>query len=295
MEIRPFRPEDAGPLAELAAACARGETDFVLNPLWEEPEEVFADFDRFGIDPAEHLLVAEDDEGRVATLAGFLRRPRDPLAGLICPIVRREDRGQGLGGRVLREALARGSEKLGVKVASAAVGVRNRAGYALLASQGFRPTHQVYLMRCDRRPEPAPLPVEGLVVEEATPERADELLALFHACGFEERSDAELRALIEDPRARHLVARRGDELVAFVELAMHWPRRPWVAYVGVVVDLRQRGLATALVSRAVSEAFERSAEHALLLLSPANRTALRAYEKVGFHRHRLLDVLVKGL
>ena len=30
---------------------------------------------------------------------------------------------------------------------------------------------------------------------------------------------------------------------------------------------------------------------ALLLLSPANRTALRAYEKVGFRRHRVVDVL----
>ena len=31
------------------------------------------------------------------------------------------------------------------------------------------------------------------------------------------------------------------------------------------------------------------------MLSPANRTALRAYEKVGFRRHRLVDVLEKNL
>ena len=34
---------------------------------------------------------------------------------------------------------------------------------------------------------------------------------------------------------------------------------------------------------------------ALLLLSPANRTALRAYEKSGFRRHRLVDVLEQAI
>ena len=31
------------------------------------------------------------------------------------------------------------------------------------------------------------------------------------------------------------------------------------------------------------------------MLAPANRTALRAYEKVGLRRHRLVDALEKGL
>jgi hypothetical protein len=31
------------------------------------------------------------------------------------------------------------------------------------------------------------------------------------------------------------------------------------------------------------------------MLSPANRSGLRAYEKVGFRRHRLVDVLAKAL
>ena len=33
----------------------------------------------------------------------------------------------------------------------------------------------------------------------------------------------------------------------------------------------------------------------LLALSPANRNALRAYEKVGFRLHRVFDVLERDL
>jgi predicted GNAT family acetyltransferase len=83
--------------------------------------------------------------------------------------------------------------------------------------------------------------------------------------------------------------------VGFAELETHWPKRPWVAYVGVVPELRDRGLGSALVSFALARRFAAGAEHALLMLSPANRTALRAYEKVGFRRHRLVDVLERAL
>jgi hypothetical protein len=51
MEIRPFRDSDAPLLAALAASCARGETDFVLNPYWETEDELRSEFERFGIEP----------------------------------------------------------------------------------------------------------------------------------------------------------------------------------------------------------------------------------------------------
>ena len=68
-----------------------------------------------------------------------------------------------------------------------------------------------------------------------------------------------------------------------------------VAFVGVRKTLRDRGIGTALVSWALGQAFADGAEAGLLMLSPANRTALRAYEKVGFRRFRLIDVLEKAL
>ena len=74
----------------------------------------------------------------------------------------------------------------------------------------------------------------------------------------------------------------------------HWKKRPWVAYVGVSKDLRDRGVGSALVSWGLRRRFDAGATSGLLMLSPANRTALRAYEKVGFRRFRLIDVLEKG-
>ncbi|MCZ6784834.1 MAG: GNAT family N-acetyltransferase, partial [Proteobacteria bacterium] len=135
MLIRPFRAADAAEMGQLAAQCARGEADFVLNPLWETPDELFAEFERFGTDPESHLWVSDAEEEGVSGLVGFLRAADGTRAGLVCPIVRRQERGRGLGGELLREALA-GGAKLGIELATAAVGTRNRAGYSLLTAYG---------------------------------------------------------------------------------------------------------------------------------------------------------------
>ena len=66
MEIRPFHKDDASALAGLSAFCNRSENDFVLNPSWETPEELFAEFDRFGISPERNLLVADAGAGEGA-------------------------------------------------------------------------------------------------------------------------------------------------------------------------------------------------------------------------------------
>ncbi len=295
MPVREFRPEDAAPLAELSAASSRGESDFVLNPYWQHKDELFAEFERFGIDPGEHLLVSETGDGLVVALAGFLREPGSPQAGLFCPIVSRRERGQGLGGEILRAALALGAEKLGIRLVSAGIGTRNRAGYSLLTSYGFRPVRQHFLMRCDTQPQIGSSPVEGIEFQTASAADADAILEVYTSCGFEPRSAERQRTLLEDGRHAHAVARHGDTVVGFVEVETHWPRRNWVAFVGVTRELRDRGLGSALVAWELQRRFEAGATTALLLLSPANRTALRAYEKVGFRRHRLVDVLQKSL
>jgi ribosomal protein S18 acetylase RimI-like enzyme len=294
VRIRPFRDEDAPRLASLSAHCARGETDFVLNPYWETAEDLIAEFGRFGIDPEQHLLVADAGDGDPLGLAGFLRHPGAAAAGMFCPIVSREQRGRGLGGRLLRGAQELGGE-LGIKLATAAIGTRNRAGYSLLTSHGFRPVRQHFLMRCDERPSaPAP-PVEDVVFETAKPDDAQSILDVYATCGFDERSLGTMQAVLDDGQHAHAVARSGERTIAFTEIETHWPQRVWVAYVGVDAELRDRGLGSALVAWALERQFDADAQSALLMLSPANRTALRAYEKVGFRRHRLVDVLEKKL
>jgi ribosomal protein S18 acetylase RimI-like enzyme len=295
--IRPYRPADAAPLAALAVECARGEADFVLNPLWETADELEAEFARFGIRPEEHVLVADEGEGgEVQGMVGFLRRPKDPSAGMLCPIVRRKDRGRGIGGELLRAAQRLGSEKLGIELATAGVGTRNRAGYSLLGSHGFRPVRQAYVMKCERSPSVPEEPIAGLEIEIAQPDDAKAVLELYLACGFESRSEERMREVQSDGRHAHAVARAaGGELAAFVEIETHWPKRPWVAFAGVAKDRRDRGLGSALVAWLLARQFEHGAKAALLALSPANRTALRAYEKVGFRRFRLIDALEKKL
>lgn len=299
MPVRPFRADDASALVALSLECARGESDFVLNPYWETEDELFAEFERFGIDPSEHLLVADvGDDGGVQGMAGFLRRPGADAAGMFCPIVGREERGRGLGGELLRAAQRLATERLGIQLVAAGIGTRNRAGFSLLTSHGFRPVRQTWLMKCDKAPALPAVSLEGLELDVAHPEDAEEcaaVLALYHACGFERRSEQEMAAVLTDGRHLHAVARRGDALVGFAELQTHWPRRPWVAYVGVDKRVRDRGVGTLLVSWALAREFERGAHAGQLMLSPANRTALRAYEKVGFRRFRLVDVLEKAL
>jgi ribosomal protein S18 acetylase RimI-like enzyme len=293
MKIRPFHPDDAPALVELSAWCARGENDFVLNPYWEGEEELFAEFERFGIEPAEHLLVADSGDGERFGLAGFLRLPEASTAGLFCPIVKRSARGRGLGGELLRGALRLG-EELEITLATAAIGTRNRAGYSLLTSHGFRPVRQHFLMRCNTS-QAAESPLDGVAFREAAPDDAPAILSIYDVCGFEPRSPEAMERALADARHVHAVAHEGERVVAFVELETHWPRRVWVAYVGVAPELRDRGLGSSLVSWALARRFETGAQSALLMLSPANRTAVRAYEKVGFRRHRLVDVLERAI
>jgi ribosomal protein S18 acetylase RimI-like enzyme len=296
MPVRPFASADAAALVALSKQCARGEADFVLNPLWETEAELLAEFARFGIEPERHLLVADAGDGEVQGLVGFLRQPGAAAAGMFCPIVRRSARGRGLGGELLRAGLALGGAQLGIKLATAGIGTRNRAGYSLLTSHGFRPVRQHFLMRCEparRTPEAAA--AGDLELALAKPDDADSILALYSDCGFEPRSRERMHSVMHDARHAHAVARRDGAVVAFAELETHWPKRPWVAYVGVSPELRARGVGSAVTAWALDRQFETGAESALLMLSPSNRTALRAYEKVGFRRHRLVDVLEKGL
>ncbi len=295
MPIRPYRPEDAEALAALAVECARGEADFVLNPLWESADELVAEFARFGVRPEDHVLVAEEgDLGDAQGMVGFLRRPDDPSAGMLCPIVRRKDRGRGVGGELLRAAQKLGGE-IGIELATAGIGTRNRAGYSLLTSHGFRPVRQAYVMKCERSPQVPEEPIAQLEIQIAKPEDAVEILELYLACGFEPRTEDRMRRVLSDGRHVHAVARAGGELAAFVEFETHWPKRPWVAFAGVAKERRDHGLGSALVAWLLARQFAAGAKASLLALSPANRTALRAYEKVGFRRFRLIDALEKKL
>ena len=293
MPIRPFRSEDTPSVVQLSAACARSEADFVLNPLWESEDEFHAEFERHEITPEQHVLVAEGMSGEILGLSGFLRFAGAREGGLLCPIVAKAERGRGLGGQLLRAALDFG-RMLHLGVATAGLGTRNRAGFALLTALGFRPVRQHFLMRSERRPPDAPAP-GGFVLEEAKPEDAPAIHRLHLECGLAPRTAEAVARAFSDGRHVLAVARREGHIAAFVEIETHWPKRVWVSFVGVLPILRDRGLGTALTAWALAQRFDAGATSALLGLSPSNRTALRAYEKVGFRLHRVFDVLERSL
>jgi ribosomal protein S18 acetylase RimI-like enzyme len=290
MPVRAFRPEDAPVLARISAACLHGEADFVLNPLWETEAELFAEFERHGIELSEHVLVAEAEDGTVVGLSGFLRGPGSAMAGLLCPVVDAPERGRGAGGELLRATLAHG-RTLGIRLVVAGIGTRNRAGYSLLTAFGFRPVRQHFLMRCDDAPAEPKIPLPDMEFAWAEPQEAGEVLALYSLCGFEARTEEVMGGAIAGEKHVHAVARQDGRIVAFAEIETHWPKRVWVAYVGVAPEQRGKGVGSALVAWALRRQFQGQAESALLMLSPANRTAYRAYEKVGLRRHRTFDVL----
>ncbi|MDJ0852964.1 MAG: GNAT family N-acetyltransferase [Myxococcota bacterium] len=295
MEIRTFTKEDTEAVAELSAFCAKGEADFVLNPYWETAEEFVAEFRRFGIEPENHVLVSDAGDGEILGMVGFIRHPDAAIAGMCVPVVRRDFRGRGVGGELLRAAREHGRHELGIRLVTAGIGTRNRAGYSLLTSHGFRPVRQHFLMRCDSKPAMPSMALEGLDFDVSAPGDASGILDVYTACGFEERSLEQMEAALADGLHYHAVARHGERVVAFTEIETHWPQRVWVSYVGVDPELRDRGLGSSLVAWSLQQRFEGGAGSALLMLSGANRTALRAYEKVGFRRHRLIDVLEQTL
>lgn len=294
MLIRPYGSRDAKAVSDISATCARSEADFALNPLWENEEELEAEFARFDIAPESHLLVADAGDGEILGFAGFLREADSNIAGLVCPVVRRGGRRRGVGGELLRAVQDLAVEHLGIEFVTAGIGTRNRAGYSLLASHGYRPVRQHFFMRCDSRPAVPELPLEGLAFAAADAGDAEEIHAIYRECGFDLRSPEAMHACMTDGSHLHFVARSEGRTVAFTEFQTHWKHRVWVAFVGVASDLRGHGVGSALVAWALEQQFEAGAVSALLLLSPANRTALRSYEKVGFRRSRLIDVLEKS-
>lgn len=292
MPIRSFRVEDTAAVVQLSIACAKGEADFVLNPLWESEAELRAEFERHEITPEQHVLVAEGMSGEILGLSGFLRFAGAREGGLLCPIVAKTERGRGLGGQLLRAALELGG-KLNLRLATAGLGTRNRAGFALLTALGFRPVRQHFLMRCETRPSGEAPP--DFVVEDAKPDDAPAIHRLHLECGLAPRSEADVQRALSDGCHVFAVARREGELSAFVELDAHWPQRPWLSFVGVSPAHRDHGLGSALTAWALAQRFDAGTRSALVALSPSNRTALRAYEKVGFRLHRVFDVLERAL
>ena len=228
MPIRAFRAQDAEALVALSMQCARGEADFVLNPLWESADELFAEF-----------AALRDRSGRAPARGGRRRRrgARAGRASCASPAHRPpacSARSCGATSAAAASAAsscarrcAHGAKKLGIQLAAAGIGTRNRA--RLFAAHEPRlpsraPAFPDALRRRARHLRRAAV-AGSRASDVAPPGDAGAILELYAACGFEPRSLAAHAggARRRPPRARRRA--RDGRVVAFVELETHWPQR----------------------------------------------------------------------
>ena len=263
-----------------------------------------------GFDPERDLLLAEAG-GRLVGLARHHRElesdgtPVHWLSGVVDPAVRR----RGLGRVLLRHnlerarAVAAAADRPGLRppVASAWLADTEAGGIALLAGAGFRPVRWFFEMV---RPTLADLPAvplpPGLELRPATPATARRILeadweAFRDHWGHTELTEADVAAVLDDPETDldlWQVAWDGDEVAGVVLVVVHEAenrllgrRRGWLASVGVRRPWRRRGLATALMVRAMEALRARGLEEAALGVDADNPSgALGLYQRLGFRR-----------
>lgn len=263
-----------------------------------------------GFDLDRDLVLAEA-EGRLVGLARHHREvesdgtPVHTLRGVVDPAVRRRGLGRLLLDRNLERArvVAATADPSGLRppVASVWLADTEVGGIALVERAGFRPVRSFFEMV---RPNLDDLPsVElpaGLELRPATPATARRIIeadaeAFRDHWGHTELTEEEVRSVLDDPETDlglWQVAWDGDEVAGVVivlvreaENRLLGRRRGWLDSVGVRRPWRRRGLATALMVRAMEALRARGLEEAVLGVDADNPSgALGLYERLGFRR-----------
>jgi ribosomal protein S18 acetylase RimI-like enzyme len=277
--LRNFRTDDRSAVLELSRHALQRPAEQVGNPLWKTRDELESELADWDIDPAETLLV-EEQEGEVIGFGGVEVSPGWEHADLFGPLVAPEFRGQKLGTLLLEESIER-AENRGAGRVLASVGTRNLNGRLLLERAGFKrhgTASAVFrVTAADHRPvEPGP---PGVTVRPGTSEDLDTALHLYRECfpGGVFPDVAWREGL--DAGSVYLAEEAGTSL-AVVNID---PSDRWIYHLGVTESERSHGVGSYILSRALANYWEGHPDEALgLSVRADNLPALRLYRRQGF-------------
>jgi ribosomal protein S18 acetylase RimI-like enzyme len=277
--LRNLRTDDRSAVLELSRHALQRPAEQVGNPLWKTRDELESELADWDIDPAETLLV-EEQEGEVIGFGGVEVSPGWEHADLFGPLVAPEFRGQKLGTLLLEESIER-AENRGAERVLASVGTRNLNGRLLLERAGFKrhgTASAVFrVTAADHRPvEPGP---PGVTVRPGTSEDLDTALHLYRECfpGGVFPDVAWREGL--DAGSVYLAEEAGTSL-AVVNID---PSDRWIYHLGVTESERSHGVGSYIQSRALANYWEGHPDEALgLSVRADNLPALRLYRRQGF-------------
>jgi ribosomal protein S18 acetylase RimI-like enzyme len=277
--LRNFRSNDRSAVLELSRHALQRPAEQVGNPLWNTRDELESELADWEVDPAETLLVEEQD-GEVVGFGGVEISPGWDHADLFGPLVAPEFRGQKLG-TVLLEASIERAEARGAERVVASVGTRNLNGRILLERAGFKAqgTASAIFRVTQNDHRPVLEGPEGVTVRPGTENDLETTLELYRECFpggvFPDRAWSEgLEA-----GTVYLAEARGSGL-AVVNID---PSDRWIYHLGVTASERSHGVGSYVLSRALVDYWKTHPHEGLgLSVRADNLPALRLYRRQGF-------------
>jgi ribosomal protein S18 acetylase RimI-like enzyme len=277
--LRNFQPDDRPAVLELSRHALQRPREQVGNPIWTTREELESELSDWDVDPAETLLVEEQDGG-VVGFGGVEVSAGWEHADLFGPLVAPAFRGQKRG-TVLLEASIERAEDRGAERVVAAIGTRNLNGRLLLERAGFQvrgTAAAVFrLSPTDHRAvEPGP---EGIAVRHAMLDDLDAALRLYREC-FPDGIFPEVAWREGLEHGSVYLAEADGEALAVVHIDSS---DRWIYHLGVTEGERSHGVGAHVLSRALSDYWKAHPGHVLgLSVRADNVPALRLYRRQGF-------------
>jgi mycothiol synthase len=282
-------------------------------------EEIREDFESHPVDLADHTLAAWHDDQLVGAVYAYylpseVREVRCYVLGAVHP----DQRGKGIGRRLLEWGLERGTELLKTsgndlpKYLRVDVSRMNTSAIRLLERFGLEPIRYYADLRADLNEPtpaksslatPAPRPSAGFRIVPWDLNRNEEARAVKNAAfmdhwgstptapewwatqtsGFGSRPGWSYFAVNDDDQiVGHLITHRfenDDELLG--------AKYAWIDNIGTLAEWRGRGVASQLIATALAKYREEGMQFAALDVDSANPTgAYRLYESLGFRLWR---------